>query len=117
MQATTKDLRVNLRAVSIGPESPVVLRFDLFCRFVSALKARLERRFPAAPHSNATEQEQYARVDHLFYKDVNYFVEYTPLMVVYVFAFLYLYFSVREYTFLHLYFSVREYSLIHTTAN
>lgn len=34
---------------------------------------------------------------HVHFKDVNYFVEYTPLLVTYLALLLYLYFSVREY--------------------
>ncbi len=73
-------------------------------RLVAALKRRLETQFPpitvdvtTPPDGDAAGGAAQAHMDHLFYKDFNYFVEYTPLMVVYVFAFLYLYFSVREY--------------------
>lgn len=34
---------------------------------------------------------------HVHFKDINYVVEYTPLMVTYLALSLYLYFSVREY--------------------
>ena len=72
----------------------------MYDRFVAALRQKLESVYPHVTIANITAR--YDRMDHLFFKDVNYFVEYTPLMVVYILAFLYLYFSVRTFLNSHL---------------
>lgn len=63
-------------------------------RFISALRERLERAFPETSlNVNNTEVDSLV---HVHYKDFNYIVEYTPLLVTYFVLLLYIYFSVRK---------------------
>ncbi|XP_025093802.1 sterol regulatory element-binding protein cleavage-activating protein-like isoform X2 [Pomacea canaliculata] len=62
--------------------------------FISALRERLERAFPETSlNVNNTEVDSLV---HVHYKDFNYIVEYTPLLVTYFVLLLYIYFSVRK---------------------
>ncbi|XP_064647832.1 sterol regulatory element-binding protein cleavage-activating protein-like [Lineus longissimus] len=62
--------------------------------FVRALREKLEGVYPA--HKANSNSSQAGNMVHIYYKDVNYFVEYTPLLVTYVVLFLYILFSVRK---------------------
>ena len=61
---------------------------------MSSLHGKLRQLYPLSHLSNDTDTEPV--ITHMHYKDVNFFVEYTPLMVAYIVLFLYIYFSVRE---------------------
>ncbi|XP_071102680.1 sterol regulatory element-binding protein cleavage-activating protein-like [Haliotis cracherodii] len=62
--------------------------------FVDSLKRELEHHYPETSlHGNVSDSD---RVVHLHYRDINYFVEYTPLLVTYFVILMYLYFSVRK---------------------
>lgn len=63
-------------------------------KFIQSLRHHLETVFP-----NSRRNANNSAIDHLvhiYFKDFNYFVEYTPLMVTYLVLLLYLYFSVRK---------------------
>lgn len=63
-------------------------------KFIQSLRHRLEALF-----LNNVRNANNSAIDHLvhiYFKDFNYFVEYTPLMVTYLVLLLYLYFSVRK---------------------
>lgn len=63
-------------------------------KFIQSLRHRLEALF-----LNNIRNANNSAIDHLvhiYFKDFNYFVEYTPLMVTYLVLLLYLYFSVRK---------------------
>ncbi|CAG5116411.1 unnamed protein product, partial [Candidula unifasciata] len=63
-------------------------------RFISALREMLEQRHPDTAVS--VNNSQVEDLVHVHFKDINYVVEYTPLMVTYLALSLYLYFSVRK---------------------
>ncbi len=69
--------------------------FSISFSYVSALQQKLSEVYPHVTVLNTTTRVE--DIYHLFFKDINYFVEYTPLMVAYVALFLYLYFSVRKW--------------------
>ena len=63
---------------------------------MEALKSHLQTVYPLSVlTTNNTSTDQLV---HIHYKDLNYFVEYTPLLVTYTVLFMYIYFSVRKYT-------------------
>ena len=64
-------------------------------RFVTSLRRYLQKLYPLSVLTNTSDPGE-GRLNHFHYKDINYFVEYTPLLVTYVVLFLYLYFSVRK---------------------
>ena len=66
-------------------------------RFIDALRQKLEAAFPETV-LNVNNSEIDSLV-HVHYKDFNYIVEYTPLLVTYLVLLLYIYFSVREFRF------------------
>lgn len=63
-------------------------------RFIKALHERLNESYPASPLSS--QQELDDKMIHIHFRNVNYFAEYTPLLVVYIVLFLYIYFSVSK---------------------
>ena len=63
-------------------------------RFLSALEGKLHQVFPDGVSLN---QSSVSHLVHVHYKDMDYFVEYTPLLVTYIVLFLYIYFSVSKY--------------------
>ena len=65
------------------------------CRFIDALRQKLEAAFPETV-LNVNNSEIDSLV-HVHYKDFNYIVEYTPLLVTYFVLLLYIYFSVRKW--------------------
>ena len=64
-------------------------------RFIDALRQKLEAAFPETV-LNVNNSEIDSLV-HVHYKDFNYIVEYTPLLVTYFVLLLYIYFSVRKW--------------------
>ena len=68
---------------------------DCLCRFIDALRQKLEAAFPETL-LNVNNSEIDSLV-HVHYKDFNYIVEYTPLLVTYFVLLLYIYFSVRKW--------------------
>ena len=66
----------------------------LLCSFIEALRQKLEAAFPETK-LNVNNSEIDSLV-HVHFKDFNYIVEYTPLLVTYFVLLLYIYFSVRE---------------------
>ena len=62
-------------------------------RYVAALRDHLQELYPLRLLANSSYGNNLA---HIYFKDFNYFVEYTPLLVAYFVLFLYLYFSVRK---------------------
>ena len=68
-------------------------------RFISALSKKLHQAYPLNVPSNTTAAPPphiEGDLVHIHFKDLNYIVEYTPLLVTYAVLFLYIYFSVRE---------------------
>ena len=63
-------------------------------RFVKALEDQLHHFYSPSVSGNDTSSDD---VVHYHYRDIDYIVEYTPLLVTYIVLFMYLYFSVREY--------------------
>lgn len=63
-------------------------------KFISNLSKMLEQRHPNTLYNvNNSEIED---IVHVHFKDVNYIIEYTPLLVIYLVLLLYLYFSVSK---------------------
>ncbi|GFN75373.1 sterol regulatory element-binding protein cleavage-activating protein [Plakobranchus ocellatus] len=70
----------------------VMKKYD--ARFTQALQKWMEDRHPETVHNvNNSEVEEIA---HIHFKDTNYIIEYTPLLVTYLLLLLYLYFSVSK---------------------
>ncbi|XP_064598999.1 LOW QUALITY PROTEIN: sterol regulatory element-binding protein cleavage-activating protein-like [Liolophura sinensis] len=61
-------------------------------RFTRSLREKLEKLFPLT--SDTVNNTDIQHLVHIHYKDINYFVEYTPLLVIYFVLLLYIYFSV-----------------------
>lgn len=60
-------------------------------RFLAGLEEKLMELYPNTVNTTANR-----KVIHFYFKDINYFVEYTPLLVTYIVLFMYLYFSVSK---------------------
>ncbi|XP_041365861.1 sterol regulatory element-binding protein cleavage-activating protein-like isoform X2 [Gigantopelta aegis] len=63
-------------------------------KFISAMKKRLESLYPET--SKNVNNSEVDFVVNVHYRDINYFVEYTPLLVTYFVLLMYIYFSVRK---------------------
>ncbi|GAB1599283.1 sterol regulatory element-binding protein cleavage-activating protein-like [Argonauta hians] len=63
-------------------------------RFHENLRKTLEKTLPGSVHN--ANNSAIDHIVHIYFKDINYFVEYTPLMVTYLVLLLYIYFSVRK---------------------
>ncbi|KAL5006353.1 hypothetical protein ScPMuIL_015159 [Solemya velum] len=62
--------------------------------FIDAMKTRLELLYPETIKN--VNNSQINHITHIHFKEINVFVEYTPLIVTYLVLLLYLYFSVRK---------------------
>ncbi|XP_052826909.1 sterol regulatory element-binding protein cleavage-activating protein [Octopus bimaculoides] len=63
-------------------------------KFHESLRHTLEKTLPGRIHN--ANNSAINHIVHIYFKDINYFVEYTPLMVTYLVLLLYIYFSVRK---------------------